>query len=157
MMKLIIRKATAGILLLSIFLFLSSCDRGRLSPGAALSELCLCIGVEGRIFSTDATPDGEDYLSPDTVMTVFCAPLPVGVGLSLLLHSKLDSLIEAGAFSTQSAADEYGVLQLIEARLEYLSGALDGESLIVRGRGLVVYVFLPDTALAAEALRSILG
>ena len=156
-MKLKTVRAIAGAVLLSLLLLLSSCGGAEVEPRAVLRDFCRIYSMEARIFDSGAAPDSEEYIDGQTVTTVFCAPLPVGVDFALALHSKLGSVREVGVFRAGSSSDSYELIRLIEERLGYLSSAdPSGEPFIFRRGGILAYGFLEDGDRAEELLRSLL-
>ncbi len=156
-MKRIIYLAAVLLIVLSPIVILVGCSAEH-DPEQVVSQICSAYGIAGRKYSSTASEDEDGYIGQRLESVIFDSHVPPSVEYCLVLHSKLDSLYEVGAFRCSAGEDRLYVRELVEKRLELLGATVPkGEgTVLVRGE-LVIYAYLPDVSKLGGTVDKILG
>lgn len=126
------------LLFLCLFIF-SSCAEKR-DHVALLAEFTTAYGMEGVIYSSDAEPHEEGYISPELAALIFGGEL-MPDGFAVLLNSRVDAPSECGAFIiTDSRAH---AIEICRRRLDVLDPTGENSFIAIYGE-LIFYCVVSD-------------
>lgn len=155
-MKRIVYLATVLLTVLSPLCLLVGCS-SEITPEQLTSQICSAYGIDGTEYSSLAAEGEEGYISERLESVLFDSAVPTSAHYSLVLHSRLDSVYEVGAFRCPVGEDRLYVRELAERRLLLLEATVpDGEGIVLVRGELVIYVYLPDASGASELIDRIL-
>lgn len=149
------RIALCIIVIVTLVLF-SSCGREYTDSLRIVNDFCSDYGISGRIYSSLAQEGETGHLDSSLVQIMFSRTELLPENYSLLMHTRLDSVFELGAFVTDSSEERMELSEMCLERIGVLSSLSQGSGEVVIRDNLLVYFFAEDAEGVKESLDRIL-
>ena len=148
------KRIIALVLLLSM-IFITSCSADA-DARELLLTFCNEYPMSVEILSSLADEGEDGYVTDDVRAALFDGYDRLPDEYALALYGRVDTVMEAGVFITDSADERMALYELLQKRIDLLSSLVDGEGFIKNYHGTFVYAFVGDRARAEKLFDAII-
>ena len=148
-------KRIPAIILLLSMLFVTSCS-ARADAEELLLTFCDEYPISAEILSSLADEGEDGYVTDEVREVLFSGYDRLPDEYALALYGRVDTIMEAGVFITDSADERMALYELLKKRIDLLSSFTDGEGFMKNYHGIFVYAFVSDRERAEKLFDAII-
>lgn len=148
-------KRIALLLLICSLLTLTSCS-GKVDAAAVIREFCAQYPLDARVYSSLAGKGEDGYIDDEMLSLLYGSKERPTEEFALALYGKVDTVREIGVFVIRNGDDTIELIETLNKRISFLSSCSDGEGVVRKYKGALVYAFVRDADHAIEIFDGII-